>query len=167
MCLYSFLGRKTVTPSELFKGAEFTFDFPAIKVTIPDYRNVSVHHLSCRYISGFPSTKGYILYISLAIHTKTYLRNSTRSISILFLITYIVRISKDFSGSYTFAGSQIRDSFLAFSISLISFPLVIYRYSRNYTVLYINTAPPHYIKHIPGVAEEIVLEQGQHRRFNN
>ena len=53
ICLYSFLGKKTLTLSELFKGAEFSFASPTLEVTIPDYRKVSVHQL----LDNFPGSQ--------------------------------------------------------------------------------------------------------------
>ena len=51
ICLYSFLGKKTLKLSELFKGADFSFASPTLEVTIPDYRTVSVHQL----LDSFPN----------------------------------------------------------------------------------------------------------------
>ena len=53
ICLYSYLGKKTLTLSELFKGAEFSFASPTLEVTIPDYTKVSVHQL----LDNFPGSQ--------------------------------------------------------------------------------------------------------------
>ncbi|ORZ08562.1 hypothetical protein BCR41DRAFT_373261 [Lobosporangium transversale] len=45
LCLFSYLGKQTVTLQELFAGAEFDPEFPELKVEIPDHRNVTVHQL--------------------------------------------------------------------------------------------------------------------------
>ena len=45
ICLFSFLGKHTLTLSELFNGAEFIFASPNLQVRIPDRRKVSVHQL--------------------------------------------------------------------------------------------------------------------------
>ncbi|KAF9896261.1 hypothetical protein BX616_007809, partial [Lobosporangium transversale] len=45
LCLFSYLGKQTVSLQELFAGAEFDPEFPEFKVEIPEHRNVTVHQL--------------------------------------------------------------------------------------------------------------------------
>ncbi|RUS15009.1 hypothetical protein BC937DRAFT_93035 [Endogone sp. FLAS-F59071] len=45
LCLFSVLGIKTISLEELFLGAEFHYSGPNFKIKIPDYCQVSVHHL--------------------------------------------------------------------------------------------------------------------------